>query len=84
MIYRVFIEESVVGFISTMLGKKRKALQAFVHQLSSDPFDLGDFAEIDDVGRQTFTKLIDDIAVSYYPDHAAKEVKVFQIAFADN
>mgnify|MGYP005854586897 FL=1 len=83
MTYQVFIEEAAVDFIASTRGRKRKMLRTFVHELSSDPFNQGDFTEIDDTGRQTCTKLVDDFAVSYYPDHAVKEIKVFQIAFAD-
>ena len=51
--------------------------------LASDPYTEGDFFEFDRTGRKVFTKLVSDYAVCFWPDHAVKEVKVFQISKAD-
>ncbi len=83
MTYKVFIEESAVEVLRSLGGKKRKFLQDFAPTLSSDPFCQGDFQEVDATGRVTFTQLLEDYAVSYYPDHAEKEVTVFQVTKAD-
>ena len=58
-------------------------MKDFIRSLEDDPFDEADFSEIDDTGRNCFTKVISDYAVSYFPDHAVKEVKVFEVVRAD-
>ena len=81
--YKVFIEEQVVETIQSTKGSNRKNIKQFVRSLSEDPFQEGDFSETDRIGRETFCKLIKDYAVSFYSDHAAKEIKIFQVSRAD-
>ena len=64
-------------------GRQRRELKEFVRMLASDPYIEGDFFEFDRIGRKVFTKLVSDYAVCFRPDHAVKEVKVFQISKAD-
>jgi mRNA-degrading endonuclease RelE of RelBE toxin-antitoxin system len=83
MKYRVFIEQSAVEAIAGVRGKKRQKLKDFVRLLEENPYDEGDFHEFDDTGRKTFSKIVADHAVSYFADHAVKEVKIFEVVKAD-
>ena len=55
----------------------------FIRRLSSDPFQHGDYADTDPAGHPTLVKLIDRYAVTFFVDHAAREVKVLNIQPAD-
>jgi len=83
MSYQVYIEETAMETMITTGGRQRRELKEFVRSLASDPFNEGDFFEFDRAGRKVLTKLVADYAVSFWPDHAVKEVKVFQISKAD-
>jgi hypothetical protein len=61
----------------------RDQLLSFLEALEKNPFQLGDFEEPDDVGRSIQIKIIGAYAVSFWADHAVKEVKVVKIEKAD-
>ena len=84
MRYSVFIEESAVEAVAATRGRQRKDLKEFIRSLGTDPFNEGDFPETDDTGRKIFTKLIGAYAVSFWSDHAVKEIKVFDVLKADD
>jgi len=79
--YRVFIEERAARVLTSI--EARKAPLDFIRSLAADPFQEGDFAEADAVERTIHTQLVNDYAISFYADHAAKEVKVLQVSRAD-
>lgn len=83
MSYRVFISQTAVDVVARLRGKQKKLLGEFIRDLEEDSFNEGDFLEMDDSGREYFTKIIKNYAVSFYPDHAVKEIKVFEICRAD-
>lgn len=83
MTYRVFICQAAVDAIAQSRGNQKNQLTAFVRSLETDPYNEGDFREEDESGRPCYTKVVQDFAVSYYPDHAVKEVKVFEVSRAD-
>lgn len=83
MRYKVYIEETAVEMIAATRGTQRNALKEFIRSLASDPFNEGDFFELDSIDRKVFTTLVGEYAVSFWPDHAVKEIKVFQISKAD-
>jgi hypothetical protein len=56
---------------------------SFLESLSSDPFRRGDYEEHDDVGRPVQIKIIGNFALTYWTDHAVKEVKVTRVERAD-
>ena len=81
--YTVFIEDNVILYILSLKNGIRQEIQSYIHSLGSNPYDEGDFPEEDSIGRPCFCKIIGSHALSFYPDHAVKEMKVFQIARAD-
>jgi hypothetical protein len=83
MKYEVYIEETAVETITGTRGRKRSAIKNFIRSLDVDPFNEGDFFEFDRIGRKVFTKIVADYAISFWPDHPVKEIKVFQISKAD-
>ncbi|MCC5842606.1 MAG: hypothetical protein JJT96_20990 [Opitutales bacterium] len=81
--YQVFIAEDVVEVISTLRSHEKGALREFISGLAFNPDRLGDFPERDRSGRETQCKIIGDYALCFYPDHAVREIKVFEINRAD-
>ena len=81
--YKVFIAEEVVDLVSSLKGRQKATLKGFISGLATNPFESGDFPERDRTGRPTQCKVIGNYALSFYSDHAAKEVMVFEINRAD-
>lgn len=62
-----------------MSGSRRKAIERFIDYLGENPFDEGDFPEVDESGRKVFCKVIRDHVISFYPDHAVRDLKILEI-----
>ena len=63
--------------------RERSLILAFLEQLQSQPNQQGDYQETDSVGRPIQIKIIGKYALTYWADHAVKEVKVTRIELAD-
>ena len=55
----------------------------FLEGLGSNPYGKGDYEEHDSVGRPIQIKVIGKYALTFWADHAVKEVKVTKIEMAD-
>lgn len=63
---------------------QRHRFEGFLDSLGKSPHQNGDFVDTDDSGRAYEVKLIDDLIVTYWVDHAAKEVRVVDLELVDN
>lgn len=62
---------------------ERDLILSFLENLANNPGLAGDFTGRDDSGRLVQIKIIGDYALTYWADHAVKEVKVTKIEKAD-
>lgn len=62
---------------------ERNHVLSFLESLAANPERAGDFTERDDSGRIVQIKVLGDYALTYWADHAVKEVKVIKIEKAD-
>lgn len=51
--------------------------------MASDPLKTGDYEERDEIGRPVAIKIVGEYALTYWADHAVKEIKVTRIEKAD-
>ncbi|MEM0967250.1 MAG: hypothetical protein AAGJ81_13980 [Verrucomicrobiota bacterium] len=77
--YTVFLRQEAASSMVEIKGNRKKAVEAFISYLAENPFDEGDFCEPDDTGRVTFTKIIRDLAVTFFTDHATCEIKILEV-----
>ncbi len=63
--------------------RDRDLMLRFLERLGSNPFAKGDYEEKDEVGRPVQIRVISKYALTYWADHAVKEVKVTKIELAD-
>jgi mRNA-degrading endonuclease RelE of RelBE toxin-antitoxin system len=63
--------------------RERDLILSFLESLGSNPFGKGDYEEKDDIDRPVQIKVIGKYALTYWADHAIKEVKVTKIELAD-
>jgi mRNA-degrading endonuclease RelE of RelBE toxin-antitoxin system len=61
----------------------RERILSFLESLANHPKIYGDYTELDEAGRSVQIKIIGDFALTYWADHAVKEIKVTKIEKAD-
>jgi hypothetical protein len=61
---------------------RRKAEMAF-ESLAKHPFTVGDFEETSPAGRKYQVKVFDDLIVTFWVDHAARELSIVECAVVD-
>ena len=77
--YEILLKRKVHDELKQIQGNRRRAIEKFIDTISDNPFEEGDFSETDRDGRIVHCKIIRDYAITFYPDHAVKEVKVIEL-----
>ncbi len=83
MEYEVYLRTEAFEFLRTVRGDERTRLLRFLHELAAQPYREGDFVERDVGGRDIQVLIFQRYAISFWSDHAVKEVKVIDIRYAD-
>ena len=73
--------EAVHAFTAQGVRERGRLLQIF-DGLARHPFEPGDYREAGLTGREYEVKLHDDLIVTWWVDHAAKEVRVVRLEWA--
>jgi hypothetical protein len=77
--YSVFLHLEVAETLRSLRRSERDRVLRFAHLLSRDPFQSGDFQETDDRGRTNEVKILRNLALVYYSDHAGSEVRLLEV-----
>ena len=80
--YKVLVTIEVLQIERPNKGERHRIL-AFIESLANNPERIGDYTEYDDASRPVQIKIVGDYALTYWVDHAVKEVKVTKIEKAD-
>ncbi len=83
MEYEVYLRREVFEFLRQRRNEERDLLLTLFRSLGKDPYRRGDFAEMDGTGRAIEVLVFRRYAILYWADHAAKELKVTEVRFAD-
>ena len=81
--YEVFLRVEVMEVLRGIRPKQRANIGSFIDSLALHPFQRGDYSEEDKSQRQIEIKVIGQYAMTYWADHAVKEVKIVDIRRAD-
>ena len=81
--YKVLVSIEVLQ-LERPTPRDRNLILSFLGSLADDPNKRGDYEERDEVGRPVQIKIIGKYALTYWADHAVKEVKVTKIEEADH
>lgn len=81
--YEVYIRGEVFQALENLEELHRDKALNFIETLSENPFREGDFTARDDTDRLVQVKLIEEYALYYWADHAAKEVRLVDMIDAD-
>jgi hypothetical protein len=77
--YDVVFHRTAVSFLLGRASRERRLLLQFLDRLGNDPYQVGDFDVADATGRRHEVKRIGGVRVTFWPDHAVKEVHVTSI-----
>jgi len=70
--------EAVHAFTAKGVRERERMLQIFDH-LARHPFQPGDYREPGLTGREYEVRLSDDLLVTWWVDHAAREVRIIRL-----
>jgi hypothetical protein len=77
--YESHLSTPAAAFIVSLPRKKQRFVLDLADQLARHPFRLGDFRTADAVGHEIENLLVDDILLTYWVDHATREVRITEI-----
>jgi hypothetical protein len=83
MDYEVYLRAEAFEFLRHRHTDARNRLLRLLHELGRDSYRRGDFSERDLSGREIQILIFQRYAISYWADHAVKELKVIDIRYAD-
>lgn len=81
--WKVVLNDDAVEFLLGCRAPARRSLIGLLDKLRNDPQMTGDFVEYDDSGRPLQVKLHRQFLVTFWTDHAVKEIRIVQIEPAD-
>lgn len=81
--YEIVLHEEAWGALAASTRPKQRCLVRLLEELQADPFRAGDFREKDAEGRANEVWLVDDWLVTYWSDHAARQIRVVRLEKAD-
>ena len=82
--YALFIRHEVYQFLQSVSARDQERFCDFVESLADDPFRAGDATTLDEHGRVIQVKMLGRLVLYFWADHAAKEVRVVDLADSDN
>jgi hypothetical protein len=81
--YAVYLRIEAAELLKSVAAQDRRRIENFVDSLSGNPFKTGDYTETDTTGRPIQIKILGNLALAFWADHAVKEIKVVAIVRAD-
>ncbi len=81
--YQLFLRFESAEILRKLRLSQRIEIFSFIDSLKTRPDSQGDYSETDETGREVEIKIVGGYAITYWPDHAVKEVKVADVRRAD-
>ncbi len=81
--YKIFLRLEAAEAIRVVRGVQQTQISAFIDSLGNAPSQVGDCTERDESDRQIEIKVIGQYAITFWADHAVKEIKIADIRRAD-
>jgi len=77
--YEIVLHEEAWSALAAASNIEQRRLLAYMNELRADPFCLGDFRETDSKGRANEVQLVGEWLVTFWSDHAVREVRVVRL-----
>jgi hypothetical protein len=77
--YTLFVHGEVMNRLLQTTSARRQMLLAFFDRLAENPFQDGDFVVNDSLDRKSQVKQVGRWLVTFYADHAVREIQVLDL-----
>ena len=77
--YEPVLSSQAVAFLVGLSKSRQRKLIDLISQLSENPSQVGDYSELDDVGRTVQFMLIRNIVIAFWADDAVRELRIVEI-----
>ena len=77
--YQVVLQPKAWTVLAKTVGRNKRRLLALLEGLQGKPFRAGDFQQQDDTGRWNEVVLMENWLVTYWCDHAVREIRVVNL-----
>lgn len=77
--YELVLSESVAMVFATAARSEQRRMATVLEQIKAAPMRRGDLQERDAQGRDNEIIVVGDWVVTYWPDHAAREIRVVRL-----
>ena len=81
--YELFVRREVCELLADLPGRESAAILHFLETLVENPFAKGEETGFDHHGRACEIKLLSRLALYFWADHSAKEIRVVELVDAD-
>ncbi len=82
--YEVILHPQAWHVLAATQGTGRRRLLGVLGQVADDPFRAGDLQQPDPAGRVHEVILLGEWLVTYWPDHAVREIRIVALERADD
>jgi len=77
--YQYFLSRESLEVFLSLRAVQRSAILRFCEKRAEDPFRPGEFQMHDEEGRASEVSLENGCLITWYADHAVKEVRILEI-----
>ena len=77
--FEVVLRRAAAQAATALTRRQRHQVESFLDLLAKSPGQPGDFNEADTLGRHHEVKALDEVIVTWWVDHAAREIRVVEI-----
>jgi hypothetical protein len=77
--YTSHLSLAAAAFVVSLPRRKQRQVLDLADQLARHPFEIGDYREQDAAGHTMESLLVDGFLLTYWVDHAVKEVRITEI-----
>ena len=74
--YESFLSREAVAFVAHLPKRQQRRVLDLADQIAKQPFQIGDYATVDVVGRRVENILLEGFLFSFWVDHATCEVRI--------
>ena len=79
MEYEAVLSSKATAFLLGLPKARQRQVMVLLERLAATPNHPGDYSECDHTGRAVQFLLIGDFVISYWPDHAVRELRIVEI-----
>lgn len=77
--FEPILSSKAIGFIYSQRKAKQRKLIGLLFRIAAVPSQIGDYESRDDTGRDVQHLRIGDLIISFWADHAVKELRIVDI-----